>query len=379
MSAAGTSDYGTPPVSATGTSDYGTTPVSAAGTSDYGTPPVSAVGTTGYGTPPVSAVGTSGMPDAGTDDAILPATLGDDALRDAVGPPSKRARRRRPTEPEHDDGDPMPKKRSWRTGAIAAASIVVGLSAAVLVFLGRANAQRFMIACDASHVTAEQGRGFPPWGSHPLTGPEWKPITLPTNAECKPRETDDEDELGKWYLDLLIERASTTLTARNLLDGVGPHVEGAPAAANPLDLAAAQLNQALLLARAPERRDQRKEIERLLGDVDYWRAASRLRDASAVLLDAAKQFDTAAAQRPRHVSDAAAWATFLRKLADDLRAGPNATPTPTFPSLPALQTPTGTATAPPGVALPVEPGGAGGAAASPPTPDAGVPSGGVLL
>jgi hypothetical protein len=146
--------------------------------------------------------------------------------------------------------------------------------------------------------------------------------------------------------------------------------------ASPLDTVADELNQALLLARSPDRRDQRKDVERLLGDVDYWRASLRLRDASTVLQDAAKQFDSAAAQRPRHVSDAAAWSTFLRKVSDELHAGPNAAPTAQFPAAGSAAP----VTAPVGVALPVEAGSAAGSAeALPPAPDAGVPSGGVLL
>jgi hypothetical protein len=312
---------------------------------------------------------------------ILPAKLSDDALQDAVG---VRRTKRPETEdrPDNDDDDdddsvrPGVRKRSRRSIAIAAISIMVGLMVATLVFLGRANAQRYLIVCTATRVTAEQGRGFPPWGSHPLAGPEWKAITLPSIAECKPRETEDQDELGKWYLDMLVERATAILTARNVLETV-PVAAGQPAA-NPLDTAAGELDQALLLARNPDRRDQRKEVERLLGDVEYWRASARLRDASTVLLDAAKQFDTAAAQRPRHVSDAAAWATFLRRLADELHAGPSGTPaTPVAPPPVGASPPV---TAPPGVALPVEPAGSdSGSASPPPAPDAGVPSGGVLL
>ena len=263
---------------------------------------------------------------------------------------------------------------------IATASILVGLTVATLVFLGRANAQRYLIVCTSTRVTAEQGRGFPPWGSHPLNAPEWKPITLPSVAECKPRETEELDELGKWYLDMLVERATAILTARNLLDGTQapPAAVAGQPAANPLDIAAEELDQALLLARNPDRRDQRKDVERLLGDVEYWRASARLRDASNILLEAAKQFETAAAQRPRHVSDAAAWATFLRKLTDELHGGPSGIPTVAAPVGVAQQP---GVTAPVGVALPVEPAGSdsGSAAAPPPAPDAGVPSGGVLL
>ncbi len=290
---------------------------------------------------------------------ILPAAAD---LQEAVGAPTKR--RRPEPEPEPED---VEKTWSRRTMAIAGGSLIAGIGIVALVFLGRANAERYLLTCSTDKITPEQGRAFPPWGSHPLTGPEWKPIVLPPNAECTEKETDDLGALEKLYLDVLVDRASTTLTGKNLLDAAG---KTGPA---PLDAVSDQLTQALLLARAPERRDQRKEIERLQGDVQYWRATIRLRDAHAALLDAARQFDAAAAARPRHVTDAGEWAGFLRKLTEELQAGPGGTPaaTATAPGAPP-------ATAPAGTALPVEPPAEG--SAEPPAPaDAGVSTGGVLL
>lgn len=300
-----------------------------------------------YGTP---AALSAPPPPAPLDDApVLPPAVD---LHDAVGAPTKKSKVVEPEEP------PPPSNRKVMT--IAAIAIFLGLLTLTLILLGHANAKRYLITCKTDQVRAEQGRAFPPWGSQLMPGNEYKPIALPANAECKPQETEDLAELDHWYLDLLVERASTTLTAP-VLDAPG----------KPLDVAEGQLNQALLLSRAPERRDQRKEVERLLGDVQYWRASLRLRDASAALSDASKQFEAAAAQRPRHVSDAGAWAGFLKRVIDELHAGPNGVaPVTTAPTAIA---PTG---APAGTALPVEP---------PPEapveskPDAGVPTGGVLL
>ena len=290
------------------------------------------------------------------DDSVLPAAAD---LQDAVGAPK---RRRREPEPPPDPDDPVaPKNR--RMQVIAGLSLVAGIGIVALIFLGRANSDRYVLACSTDRMTPEQGRSFPPWGEHPMQGPEWKPIALPPNAECTERETDSLPELEKLYLDKLVDRASTTLTSKTLLDKQG--------SAAPLDVVSDQLTQALLLARSPERRDQRKEIERLQGDVTYWRATLRLRDAQAALLDAAKQFDAAAALRPRHVTDADAWATFLRRLSDELHAGPGgAAPEAVAPA------PLDAPRPPLGSALPVE---ATEPSEPPPTVDAGVPTGGVLL
>lgn len=291
------------------------------------------------------------------EDSILPPAAD---LQDAVGAPK---RRRREPEPPPDPDDPVPPKNR-RTQVIAGLSLVAGLGIVALIFLGRANSDRYLLVCSTDRVTPEQGRSFPPWGSHPLAGPAWKPITLPPNAECTERETDTLAELEKLYLDQLVDRASTALASKTPLDKQG--------SAAPLDVVSEELTQALLLARSPERRDQRKEIERLQGDVTYWRAMLRLRDAQAALVDAAKQFEAAAAQRPRHVTDADAWATHLRRLSDELRAGPGGTPPADATSAPA---PVEAPHAPMGSAMPVEPA----PGEPPPTVDAGVPSGGVLL
>jgi hypothetical protein len=295
---------------------------------------------------------------AAPDDSLLPATAD---LHEAVGAPTRKRRR----EPEAAPDDDLPRPRSRRVQVIAALSLVGGLGIVTLIFLGRANSERYLLTCSTDRVTPEQGRAFPPWGSRPMIGPEWKPIALPPNAECTERETDDIAQLEKLYLDVLLDRASTTLTGKALLDK--PAGSGAQA---PLDVVSAELTQALLLARPAERRDQRKEIERLMGDVTYWRATARLRDAAIALADAAKQFETAAAQRPRHVSDADAWAQFTRHVIDELHAGPGGAPAPIAPTSSApVET-----HAPMGSALPVEPP----ASEAPPTVDAGIPSGGVL-
>jgi hypothetical protein len=303
-------------------------------------------------------------PAAPADDAILPPAYSDAALRDAVGAPPPRLRRKRKS--DEDDGAPRP--ASKRGMLLVGLVLLTALVIATFALLGHANAQRYAITCATDRVSAERGRSFPPWGTHPLIGAEWRPIALPPNAECKPRETDDRNELERWYLELLIDRASTTLSSRDLLEPVPTGT------ANPLDTAADQLNQALLLSRAPERRDERKEVERLLGDVTYWRASLRLRDATAGLADAARQFEAAAAQRPRHVTDAGEWAGFLHRLVDELHAGPAGVPAAPGP----VEPPSEHAPAPPGEALPVEPEPEPEAEPAAP-PDAGLPTGGVLL
>ncbi|HEY0479267.1 MAG TPA: hypothetical protein VGD37_17230, partial [Kofleriaceae bacterium] len=211
---------------------------------------------------------------------------------------------------------------------------------------------------------------------------------------CQPQDTDDPLVLERAYLAMVLDQATALLTAREVTK---------------IDDAEALLKQALLLTRPPEhepeplarqRTEHHQEVERLLGDVTYWRATARLRDAATALGEAAKQFDAAVAQHPRHATDAGAWAAYTRRLAQELHAGlagsapsaarpasavPPTAPSPTSAGSAAALPPVPAGTSehagvPAGVALPVE----SDKAASPPPeaappPDAGPPTGGVLL
>lgn len=264
-----------------------------------------------------------------------------------------------------DSDETATKKRKW--------PIVVGLSAllgaviAAFVLLGNANSQRYYLRCSAKYITAEQGNSFPPWGTERVSAPGFKPISIPPNAECTPQATDSLVKLEDLYLAALVDQATRKLSGTQPGD---------------IDAAQAELEQALLLTRSPERRDQRKDLERLLGDVTYWRAAAKVKSAASALEDAAKRFDEAAAARPRHASDASEWARFARETAGALSSGPSGAGAPQSPPS-GVPLPGARPTAPPGVALPIEMPPPGTAS------DAGVedidaarsnlPSGGVLM
>jgi hypothetical protein len=342
------------------------------------------------------------------DEPVLPASFHENDLRAAVGasplpePTAAAKPRKQPataTEPRpdrrpdrrsaarhddnDDDDDDLPgRPRSRKTIVVAAFSITAGLAVAGLVFLGRSNSDRYVLACEAERAVPQEGRAFPPWGTHGLVGEQWRPLKIAPETPCQPHETDDPMVLERLYLAMVRDQATALLTAHEVTK---------------LDEAEALLKQALLLTRpaesepdklAAERTEQHKEVERLLGDVTYWRASAKLHDAATALADAAKQFDSAAAQHPVHVSDAAAWAGYARRLAEELHVGPAgatqapAPPAPAAPAAPAADPATTPPAAPPGIALPVEPA-KGSAeqppATAPPPPDAGVPTGGVLL
>ena len=315
----------------------------------------------GYGSAPMAASSLD------RDEPLSAAYVGssDSDLRDAVGAKSKRTRTPPPDVDRFDDdlGDSRP--RSRKTIVVSILSLVVGLGVAALIFLGRANSAWFYISCEPDRIVAERGRSFPPWGESTLDGKQWAAIKIPPEAECIALETESEDELAEQFRTMLVKRASVLLTAKEVTK---------------TDEANALLEQALLHARSntDTARNARADIQRLLGDVVYWRASLKMRDASKALLEAAKQFDAAAQQRPRHVTDAAAWADYVRKVVGELEAGPSGTTQTSFPPTPPTTSEPRT-TAPPGVALPVEPDKGSASEAPPAPPDAGLPTGGVLL
>ena len=340
--------------------------------------------------PPAAA---SASPPSSADDApVLPQTYDANDLRAAVGasprPAALATTRARPpaidrrTTDDEADHDRPPRNR--KAIVVSAISIAAGLGIVALVIAGRVNSDRYLLTCEAERAVPEQGRGFPPWGTRALDGEPWKPVKITPETRCQPHETDDPRDLERLYLAMILNQATALLTAREVTR---------------LDDAEALLKQGLLLTRPPEREPEKlalernehhQDIERMLGDVTYWRASARLREAQAALADAAKQFDRAAEQHPRHVSDAAAWATYARTLAQELHAGPAGAASPaSSPGAPASG-PVPSAIAPVasehpnvpvGVALPVEPGKPGSDEPPPgaPPPDAGVPTGGVLL
>lgn len=304
---------------------------------------------------------------------LLPAAYNDDELRSALGvtpraePDKKGKKAKKPPPRDDDDGDDDGggRRRSRKGMFIGALAIVMGGGITAMVLLGKANAERYYITCEADQVVVEQGRSFPPWGSSALDGAEWKPLKIPPETVCAPRETENQAELAGWYLKMLTDFADKQLSARD---------------ATRVDESEAVLKQALLVSRllpAEAAKDARNEIDRLLGDVVYWRASTRMKGAADALSDAAKQFDAAAAARPAHFKDAAEWAKHTRELVERLRAGPGGTPSVALPPGPSPERPS----APPGVALPVEPDGSGAGSAEPTPPPAPVtaPSSGVMI
>ncbi|MBL9019051.1 MAG: hypothetical protein JNL83_32990 [Myxococcales bacterium] len=320
--------------------------------------------------PAASEAWSAPPPPAAAAEPILPLTITENDLRDALGvtpaPETKKQKKQREkaraVDDDDDDGTP---RKSRKAMFVAALAILLGSGIAALVLVGKVNSARYFITCEAERVVVERGRAFPPWGRTELGGAEWQPLKIPPEAACSEQETEELADLAGWYKKILVDQATKLLEAREVTK---------------VDEAEAMLKQALLVSRSlrtdDDAKNARAEIDRLLGDVVYWRASARLKSAAETLADAAKQFDAAQLQRPAHFNDAGEWAAFARRLADTLKAGPHGTPAVAFPPSPPSERPM----APMGTALPVEPDqGSAAPEPAPAPPDAGLPTGGVLL
>ena len=252
---------------------------------------------------------------------------------------------------------PEPPRRSRRRVFLAVALIVLAIGLGVGGVLSYFNHQRLYLACGDQDVRAERGRWFL-WGRAPLEGERWKSFELP--GVCDSREVDSMSELESAFLELLVTRASALLAAEN------PDPETTEGL----------LEQGLSLARAPEHKPQRAELERLRGDVEYWRGRAEITGAIERLKSARQHYDEAVKIGPRHAGDADRWVSFIDRLLERVGAGPGGTIKEDEVEAPGIDRDEPTVDAAP-PATPVVIPDAGPDRG--PEPDAGVPRGGVLL
>lgn len=285
----------------------------------------------------------------------------------------RRRKKKRKDDDDDDDGGGKRRRVSTRTTVIAIIIGVLALAIATIVVLGNFNSRYYYFVCGAETITAERGKTFPPWGSEVISGKQWEPIKIPPNAECEEARYESSEELEEAYSKALFAQAEARLLAGGTEN---------------VTVAAAQLDQALLLLRDPNRKKRRDDILRLQGDVEYARARAQAAEAANQLAEAAQGFDKATKKVPRHTRDASKWAEFARKVQKMIELGPKSLEGIHLPSgeNPNPSTSNGGSTsadirdagpgpvdAEPGVALPPT------ADAKPAPIDAGLPSGGVLL
>lgn len=251
---------------------------------------------------------------------------------------------------------PQPRRprlsRRARFFALAAIALLCFIGAGgVLSYL---NSRQLYLVCGDQDVRAERGSFFP-WGRTAMEGERWKPFKLP--GACESRELDSELELETAMLELLVARASALLAAE----------------APELEEGEELIEQGLALARAPEHKASRTELERLRGDIEYWRGRADITAAVERLRSARAHLDEAIKIGPRHANDADKWLPFIDRLVERAGSGPGAPIEADTGPIDLVESPSDGAP----LATPVLIPDAGPATA--PARDAGVPAGGVLL
>ncbi len=242
-------------------------------------------------------------PEPIADEEPLPEPSSD--LAAAVGIASKTAtdevakkKRQKPA----SSGSSLTRKQTIKLVAGAAILVLTAVGA----ILGWLNSKNYELVCHTKSISAEQGK-FWPWGRAPLSGPAFRAIAVPSEVICQTQSFDSRLQLEDAFLTALLAQSTKLLTS-----GGGEQVS----------VAEAQLEQALLLTRSPKRAKERALAERLQGDVSYWRGAAEVRRATEALSLGAERFEKAAGQRPRHSSDASAWAEHARFIAEEIDKGP---------------------------------------------------------
>ena len=205
----------------------------------------------------------------------------------------------------------------------------------------------------------------------------------PSASRARPKTS---HELERWYLDAA-DRPREQV-ARRATSSITPHRRHRAGAARRRRRAARSSAAARARSRAP--RPSATTSRGSQGDVAYWRAALRVRDAAAALADARNKFDERRRAAPAHVDRCRRVGGVPRPPRRRAARRPAAAAPPSRPRpQPRRRTGSGAdrdaplagpPAAPLGTALPVEPPPDAGSAAPPAAlRDAGLPPGGVLM
>lgn len=223
--------------------------------------------------------------------------------------------------PRAHDAEPalsdLPAGRRW-LGLPAWGWVVglVSLLAALFVVSDIRNQSRFVLVCQGNKVELQQGRRFPwPFGLEPLGGPEYKPIAISAEADCRNRTFETESDAARGFLDTLVGQVRSALAN--------------PGTANLRD-ARQQLIQAMMLTRSY--RDRRKEAQELLAELSYREGRASLARAENELRLALSRFQEAQKQEGSRFEDLDQW---IGQIEEILRViSPSPFSSPTLPALP---------------------------------------------
>lgn len=205
--------------------------------------------------------------------------------------------------------------------------VVAGLGA-LLLMMDMRNRDRYLMICKPDRVELHQGRTFPwPFGHVAMGGPQFKPVLIPAEADCRDRVFQSREEAELGYLSFILGRV------RNALSNPGT---------SDLKEARQQLLQAMLLSRT--HRARRKAARKMLAELAYRDGRAGLARVENELRTALSRFQEAQKLDGNRYEDLDDWISHLENLLRTIAPSPTPStprpfpfplPTPQGPSTPA--------------------------------------------
>jgi hypothetical protein len=262
-----------------------------------------------------------------------------------------------------EDTDPGPRRRRFWGLPGWGWLVVIGTGMGVMLLTcDLRNRNRYLMVCSAHKVSLKKGRTLPlPFGEETIGGAEFKPVTIPSEADCRTRIYHSQEEAELGFLDFVLEQVRTALDNPGTAD---------------LGKARQQVEQALLLTR--RHRKRRKEAQRMFAELAYREGRSGLARVENELRKALALFQKAQKVDGERWEDLDDWITHLEELLRTVSPSPGSPfprgtmPLPSsgrhFPLRRTLPLPKGLGPLPPASAPAI-------------TPDAGMPptGGGILM
>lgn len=207
-----------------------------------------------------------------------------------------------------DPGLPSSRRRRvWGLPIYGWLLVAATLLGAFLLVFDLRNRNRYMLVCKANKVELHKGRTFPwPFGHESIGGPEFKPIAIPAEADCRRRVYQSREEAELGFLDFILSQARTALSNPGTVS---------------LKQARNQVLQAMLLTRT--HRTRRKETHRLLAELAYREGRTGLARVENEIRTALARFQEAQKLDGERFEDLDDWIEHLESLLRSVAPSPS--------------------------------------------------------
>ena len=200
-------------------------------------------------------------------------------------------------------------------GWLLVAAVLIG---ALFLFLDLRKRNKYKMVCSADKVELHKGRTLPwPFGYESLGGPEFKPVQIPAESDCRGRTYHSREEAESGFLDFILSQARTALSNPGTVS---------------LKDARTQVLQALLLTRT--HRTRRKETQKMLAELAYREGRTGLARVENEIRTALARFQEAQKLDGDRFDDLDDWIEHLEGLLRTVAPSPSSGGPMTSPALP---------------------------------------------